>query len=129
MPSSDSGVVLSPSRHSVRETLDRFENLLRERGVKVFARIDQKREAETVGLTLRPTELLIFGNPKAGTPIMASFPAIAIDLPLKIVAWEENDGSTTVAYNSTEYLRARHGLSPEAAQKLDVSKLVELASS
>ena len=129
VPSPQNGVILVPSRYSVRETMDRLQNLLRERGVKLFARIDQQQEAEAVGLTLRSTELLIFGNPKAGTPIMDAFPSIAIDLPLKVFAWQGNDGNTNVAYNSVEYLRSRHGLTPEAAEKLDVSKLVELARS
>jgi uncharacterized protein (DUF302 family) len=121
------GVIQVESHHTVSETLDRLENLLRERGVKIFARIDQQREAEAVGLTLRPTELLIFGNPKAGTPIMDSVPSITIDLPLKVAAWQREDGTTVIAYSGAEYLRSRHGLTPEQAQKLDVSALVELA--
>lgn len=129
VPPPDNGLVLVPSRYSVRETMDRLQNLLRERGVKVFARIDQKREAEAVGLTLRPTELLVFGNPKAGTPIMDEFPGTAIDLPLKAVAWQNSDGGTTVAYNSAEFLHSRHGLTPEQSQQLDVSKLIDLARS
>lgn len=129
VPSLDNGVIQVSSRYSVGETIDRLRNLLHERGAKVFARIDQKQEAETVGLTLRPTELLVFGNPKAGTPIMDQFPSIAIDLPLKVVAWQSADGSTTVAYNSAEYLGSRFGITPELLQKLDVSALVQLASS
>jgi len=127
--SSSNGVIQLPSRHSVSETIDRLDKLLRERGLKVFARIDQKLEAEAVGLRLRPTELLIFGNPKAGTLIMEAFPSVAIDLPLKVVVWQDSDGNTVIAYNSAGYLRSRHGLTPESAQKLDVSALLELARS
>ncbi len=126
-PSPANGVIQLSSRHPVSQTLDRLESLLRERSVKVFARIDQKREAEAVGSRLRPTELLIFGNPKAGTPIMDAVPGITIDLPLKVAAWRKEDGSTVIAYNSAEYLGSRHGLTREQAQKLDISVLVELA--
>jgi uncharacterized protein (DUF302 family) len=125
--SSANGVIQLQSRYSVSETLDHLEGLLRERGVKVFARIDQKREAEAAGLTLRPTELLVFGNPKAGTPIMQLVPSVAIDLPLKVVAWQDDAGDTVISYNSAEFLLSRHGLTSEQVQKLDVSALVELA--
>ena len=127
--SSANGVIRLQSLHSVSETLDRLQNLLHARGVKVFARIDQKREAEAAGLTLRPIELLIFGNPKAGTPIMQVVPSVAIDLTMKVVAWQDDAGNTVISYNSSEFLLSRHGLTPEQAQKLDVSALVELARS
>jgi uncharacterized protein (DUF302 family) len=124
--STDHGIVQLPSPYSVTETLDRLERLLKEKGVRIFDRIDQRKEAEQVGLTLRPTELLIFGNPKAGTPLMEAVPSVALDLPLKVVAWEDA-GRTWIAYNSPEYLRNRHGLNEQQGSMLDVSPLVELA--
>ena len=106
----DNGVVRKPSRYSVTETLDRLEAILREKGVMVFARIDQRATAEAVGLALRPTQLLIFGDPKAGTPLMDACPSLAIDLPLKALAWEGDDGQVWFAHNSPAYLQQRHGL-------------------
>jgi uncharacterized protein (DUF302 family) len=126
-PSSPDGVVTLRSAHTAHETIDNLERILQEKGVRVFARIDQREEAEQVGLILRPTELLIFGNPEAGTPLMQAVPSLAIDLPLKIVAWDDEEGSTWVAYNSPEFLRIRHGLNEQQVAKLDVRALVELA--
>lgn len=124
------GMTILPSKHSVKETMDRFEHLLGEKNVKVFARIDQKQEAESVGLTLRPTELLMFGNPKAGTPLMQAVPTIAIDLPLKAVAWEDDSGKVWVGYNSPEFLKQRHGLTDEQTSKLSApNALIDLARS
>src|SRR5664279_3785614 len=108
--SSDNGIINKPSKYSVKETLDRLEVVLKSRGLMIFARIDQRAAAETVGLIMQPTELLIFGDPKAGTPLMNSYPLLAIDLPLKAVAWESKDGRVFLIYNSPEYLKQRHGL-------------------
>jgi uncharacterized protein (DUF302 family) len=99
-----------PSKYSVAETANRLESLLKSKGIKVFARIDQAAEAKAVGLSLRPTELLIFGDPRAGTPVMQKYPSIAIDLPLKALAWESVDGKVWLSYNSSEYLMERHQL-------------------
>lgn len=110
---SSSSFTQLPSRYSVSETLDRLESLLREKGIKIFARIDQRREAESVGLRLRPTELILFGNPKAGTPIMQAAPTSALDLPLKVVAWQDDSGQVWIAYNSADFFSQRHGLSPD----------------
>jgi uncharacterized protein (DUF302 family) len=126
-PSSPEGVVTLRSAHTAHETIDNLERILQEKGVRVFARIDQREEAEQVGLTLRPTELLIFGNPKAGTPLMQAVPSLAIDLPLKVVAWDDEEGRTWVAYNSPEFFRARHGMDEQQAARLDLSALVGLA--
>jgi uncharacterized protein (DUF302 family) len=107
----DSGIINRASKYSVKETLDRLESVLKSKGITIFARIDQKAAAETAGLSMRSTELLIFGDPKAGTPLMNSYPSLAIDLPLKAVAWESEDGRITLSYNSAEYIAQRHGLS------------------
>jgi uncharacterized protein (DUF302 family)/uncharacterized membrane protein YidH (DUF202 family) len=107
------GIIDKASNHSVEETVSRLEDLLRSRSVKVFALIDHSGEAEKAGMKMRPTKLLVFGNPSAGTPLMLAAPSVAIDLPLKILVWEDSDGKVWVSYNSSEYLRARHGL-PDA---------------
>jgi uncharacterized protein (DUF302 family) len=104
------GVIDLPSPYPVKETIDRLEILLESKGGKIFDRIDQQAEAAQVGLEMRPTELLIFGDPKAGTPLMNAYPSIAIDLPLKALAWEAADGQVWLSYNSPEYLAERHQL-------------------
>lgn len=106
----DLGLVKIPCTHGVPETLDRLERLLKERGVMVFARIDFSGDAARAGLTMRPEQMLIFGNPKAGTPLMQAEPVAGIDLPLKALVWEDADGRTWLAYNAPEYVVRRHGL-------------------
>jgi uncharacterized protein (DUF302 family) len=123
--SRDNGIVNKPSKYSVPETLDRLEAVLRSKGIKIFARIDQQAEAEKVGLEMRPTQLLIFGDPKSGTPIMDSYPSMAIDLPLKALAWEGADGRVWLSYNSPRYLQMRHGLEYEPFKP--VESLIEKA--
>jgi len=104
------GVIDIQSKFSVSETIDRLESLLRGKGVKIFGRIDQRAEAQVVNLSMPKTELIIFGDPKAGTPLMVKYPSIAIDLPLKAVVWESSDGKVWLSYNAPEYLKARHHL-------------------
>jgi len=104
------GVIDLPSPYSVLETADRLENLLLAKGNKIFTRIDQAAEAASVGMTLRPTILLVFGNPKAGTPLMEQFPSLAIDLPLKALIWESSDKTVYLSFTSPDYLRQRHHL-------------------
>jgi uncharacterized protein (DUF302 family) len=103
------GVIDLPSPHSVPETADRLENLLLAKGMKIFARIDQAAEATSVGMALRPTVLLLFGNPKAGTPLMEQFPSLAVDLPLRALIWESS-GKVYLSYISPDYLQRRHHL-------------------
>ena len=103
------GIVELPSRHSVDDTVRRLEDLLRSRSIKVFVVVDHSGEAESAGLAMPPTRLVIFGNPKAGTPLMLAAPSTAIDLPLKILVRQDAAGQVWVAYNAPEYLRARHG--------------------
>jgi len=112
------GVVTKESRHSVVQTIDRLEALVKSRGITVFARIDHAAGAQTVGLAMKPTQLLIFGHPKAGTPLMLRAPSIALDLPLKAVAWEDAAGKVWVSYNSGAFLAARHALEADAAKAL-----------
>ncbi len=106
----NSGIIDVPSPYSVPETLARLQSILKEKGVTVFALIDHSGEAAKVGLTMRPTQLLIFGNPKGGTPVMVAAPSVAIDFPLKALAWEDAQGKVWLSYNSPEYLQQRHGI-------------------
>ena len=108
-----SGVASIPSRHTVDETVARFTALLQAKGVTLFALVDHSGEAAKVGLSMPPTKLLIFGSPKAGTPLMLAAPSIAIDLPLKVLVAEDAAGKVSVSYNSPVYLQQRHGLAPD----------------
>ena len=104
------GIIDLPSSRPVAETVDRLESLLKAKGIKIFARIDQAAEARAAGLAMKPTVLLVFGDPKAGTPLMNRNPSIAMDLPLKALVWESADGKVWLSYNSPEFLQQRHGL-------------------
>ncbi|MGB8885603.1 MAG: DUF302 domain-containing protein [Candidatus Korobacteraceae bacterium] len=111
--SSQNGLIHLASKYSVEQTMQRLESLLQERGVMIFARIDHSGEAAKVGLTMRPTKLLIFGSPKGGTPLMQAAPSIAIDLPLKALFWEDADGKVWLTYNDPAYLQQRHNVPAE----------------
>lgn len=113
-----SGIVDIPSRYSVPETLARLQSILKEKGVTVFALIDHSGEAAKVGLEMRPTQLLIFGSPKAGTPLMVAAPSVAIDLPLKALAWQDGEGKVWLSYNAPEYLQQRHGIPPDLLKNI-----------
>lgn len=117
---SGNGLVDKPGRLSVEETVERLKGLLQSKGVTLFAVIDHSGEAQKVGMTMRPTKLLIFGNPKGGTPLMLAEPHIAIDLPLKILIWQDPEGKTRVTYNSAEYLKERYSLPAELVQNVAV---------
>jgi len=104
------GIVDFPSPYSVPETLARLQSILKQNGVTVFALVDHGGEAAKVGLQMRPTQLLIFGNPKAGTPLMVAAPTSAIDLPLKALAWQDAQGKVWLSHNAPEYLGERHGI-------------------
>jgi uncharacterized protein (DUF302 family) len=122
------GIVDIPSPYSVPETLARVEALLKEKGLAIFARIDHSGEAEKVGLKMRPTQLLIFGSPKAGTPMMVAAPSLAIDLPLKALAWEDGQGKVWLSYNAPEYLQQRHGFPADLMKNIaGVGALLEKA--
>lgn len=107
------GIVSIDSRYSVAESATRISAALLAKGISVFAVIDQSREAEKVGLALRPTQLIIFGDPKVGTALMNASPSLAIDLPLKALIWEDAGGKVQVSYNSPKYLQRRHALAQE----------------
>jgi uncharacterized protein (DUF302 family) len=106
----EGGIVSIPSNHSVDETVNRLENILRSKEITLFALIDHSGEAAKVGMKMPPTKLLIFGNPRGGTPLMLAAPSIALDLPLKILVSEDAQGKVWLSYNSPEYLKERHGL-------------------
>ena len=114
----DNGLTTVPSRHDVKVTVDRLEAAAKAKGLTIFARIDHAAGARIVGLTLRPTELLIFGNAKGGTPLMQLQQTIAIDLPLKILVWEDAQGKVWVSYNTPEYLQERHSLPQELVKNI-----------
>jgi uncharacterized protein (DUF302 family) len=114
------GIIDVPSNHSVDETVDRVTNILQAKGITLFALVDHSGEAEKVGMKMPPTKLLIFGSPKAGTPLMLASPSIAIDLPLKILVWQDEQGKVWVSYNSPEYLQQRHDLPQDLVQNIAV---------
>jgi uncharacterized protein (DUF302 family) len=119
-------LITKSSNYSVPETIDRIERAVMEKGMKIFARIDHGGEAKKAGLEMRPTQLLIFGNPKGGTALMVSRPTAAIDLPMKALAWTDKDGKVWLTYNSPELLHERHGVPAELTSKLDpVGALLE----
>jgi uncharacterized protein (DUF302 family) len=124
----DRGIADLPSNHSVDETVERLQSILRERGLALFALVDHSGEAEKVGLQMPPTKLLIFGSPKAGTPLMLAAPSVALDLPLKILVWQDGRGKVWVSYNTPEYLRERHGFPGELVPNIaGVSALASAA--
>lgn len=105
----DNGLTHLPSQHSVDDTVQRLQTLLSEKNIKLFAVIDHSGEAEKAGMQMNPTKLLIFGNPKGGTPLMQAVPTLAIDLPLKALVWQDAAGKVWLTYNDPAYLRRRHG--------------------
>src|SRR5271154_3805089 len=115
------GLLQVASRYTVNETVSRLESALAERGVRLFALIDHSGEAEKVGMKMRPTKLLIFGNPKGGTPVMVAAPTLAIDLPLKALVWEDESGKVWVTHNSPEYLQQRHGVPEDLIKNIAVA--------
>src|SRR6202163_3697492 len=114
------GIIDNPSNHSVEQTVEKLKNILQSKGVTLFALVDHSGEAEKAGMKMRPTKLLIFGSPKAGTPLMLAVPSSAIDLPLKILVWQDDQGKVWVSYNSAAYLQQRHGIPPELLQNISV---------
>jgi uncharacterized protein (DUF302 family) len=114
------GIVDKPSNHSVDQTVERLKSILQGKGVALFTIVDHSGEAEKAGLKMPPTKLVIFGNPKAGTPLMLAAPSSAIDLPLKILVWQDTQGKNWVSYNSPAYLLERHGLPQDLLQNIAV---------
>jgi len=123
------GLRVIPTPHTVADVLQKIQSLATARGIQVFAQIDFSGDAERSGLTLAPTGLLILGNPKAGTPLIAATPTAAIDLPLKVLAWRDAGGQTWVAYNAPEYVQERHGFPAELMKNIaGLDALVQAAA-
>jgi len=114
----DDGMIHLNSPHSVLETLERLETIVRAKEIPILAMIDHSGDAEKAGLKMEPTKLLIFGNAKAGTPLMIASPSVAIDLPLKALVWQDNDANVWVSYNSPNYLQQRHGIPDNLMQNI-----------
>jgi uncharacterized protein (DUF302 family) len=119
-PIADHGIIAIPSNHSVDQTVETLKRILQAKAVTLFALIDHSGEAQKAGMKMRPTRLLIFGNPKAGTPVMLAAPTTAIDLPLKILVAEDDRGKVWISYNSPVYLQERHRLPRELLQNIAV---------
>jgi uncharacterized protein (DUF302 family) len=120
MTTQDKGLVTVPSSHSVDDTVAKLETMLAEKQVKLFAVIDHSGEAKRAGLEMPPTKVLIFGNPKGGTPLMVAAPSTAIDLPLKLLVWEDGEGKVWITYNSPQYLQERHQFPKELMANIAV---------
>ena len=120
LPDNDSGLIDIPSNHSVEETVEKLTGILKAKGITLFALVDHGGEAEKAGIRMRPTKLFVFGNPKAGPPVMLASPSSAIDLLLKILVWEDANDKVWVTYNSPIYLQERHNIPPELLQNIAV---------
>ena len=118
--SNSRGIIDIPSNHSLDQTVERVKGILQAKGIILFALVDHGGEAEKAGMKMPATKLLVFGSPKAGTPLMLAAPSIAIDLPLKILVWEDVHGRVWVSYNSPAYLQERHNLPPGLLQNVGV---------
>jgi uncharacterized protein (DUF302 family) len=118
----DNGIISKSSSHSVDQTVEKLKNILQAKGVMLFTLVDHSGEAEKAGMKMRPTKLLIFGNPKGGTPVMLAAPTSAIDLPLKILVWEDDLGKVWLSYNSPAYLQGRHGIPPQLMKNIAVAE-------
>jgi uncharacterized protein (DUF302 family) len=120
----NSGLIHLSISHSVDEATSKLKRILAEKKVTLFTVIDHSGEATKVGMKMRPTKLAIFGNPKAGTPIMLASPNSAIDLPLKILIWEDDHGKVWITYNSPAYLQQRHNLPPEVLPNISAIEVL-----
>ena len=124
----NNGIINKVSSHSVDQTVEKLKNILQSKGITLFAVIDHSGEAEKVGMKMPPTKLLIFGSPKAGTPLMLAAPSVALDLPLKILVAEDAQGKVWLSYNSPEYLKERHGLPPNLLPNIAVEEALATAT-
>lgn len=120
----ENGIISKSTNRTVDETVERLKALLQAKGIKLFAVIDHSGEANTIGIKMPPTKLLIFGNPKGGTPLMLSAPTVAIDLPLKLLVWEDADGKRWISYNSPQYLKQRHALPDDLLKNIAVIEVL-----
>jgi uncharacterized protein (DUF302 family) len=128
MSNAENGIESVRSAHSVGESVERLKNLLAAKHVTLFALVDHSGEAAKAGLAMRNTKLLIFGNPVAGTPLMLAAPSIAIDLPLKILVWEDAQGGAWLSWNSPEYLAQRHGVPEDLEKNIGVAAVLAAAA-
>jgi uncharacterized protein (DUF302 family) len=121
------GVIIHPSEYPVKETIDRLQAFLRQHGATIYARIDQQAELQKTGQSIPPIEFIMFGNPKAGGPIMIANPVAALDLPLKIIAWEDDQKNVFVAFNDAAYIEERYSLPYNTNSPLNLANLVAMA--
>ncbi len=118
------GVTTRKSQYSVKETIDHLQVALEQHNVTIYARIDQQQELQKVGLVIPPLEFLLFGNPAAGGQVMVENPMASLDLPLKVIAWEDEQQTVYIAYNSSGYIKDRYSLSAGVAARLDLDLLI-----
>lgn len=118
------GVNIYPGKYSVKETIDRLQLFLEQHGATIYARIDQQDELRKTGQTIAPLEFLLFGNPKAGGALMAQSSLVALDLPLKVIAWEDDNSKVWVACNDAKYIEERYSLSHNENSPLNLDKLI-----
>lgn len=121
------GIIQQASPYTVKETIDRLAGFLRDRGVTIYARIDQQSEVQKSGRTIPPLEFLLFGNPKAGGPIMEEDPVAALELPLKVISWQDKEGKVWIAYNEAQYIEERYSIRHELMQPLDPGPIIAKA--
>jgi uncharacterized protein (DUF302 family) len=121
------GIIEQASPWSVKETIDRVEGFLKDHGVTIYARIDQQSEVKKAGREILPLEFLLFGNPRAGGPIMEENPMAALELPLKIISWQDKEGKVWIAYNEAQYIEERYSLRHELSQPLDLHPVITKA--
>ncbi len=118
------GIIIRPSQYSVKETIDRLQTFLQAHGATLYARINQQSEVNKAGQHLFPLEVILFGNPKAGGPLMAENPLVALDLPLKVIAWQDDQQKVWIAYNDAAHFEDRYALQHSAASPLALDKVI-----
>jgi uncharacterized protein (DUF302 family) len=121
------GIIIKPSKYSVKETIDRLQHFLQQQDVTIYARIDQQSEVSHAGMRLLPLEFILFGKPRAGGPLMIANPLAALDLPLKIIAWEDQQQKVWLAYNDAAYVRERYNLPEPMSAPLNLDPIVSKA--
>jgi uncharacterized protein (DUF302 family) len=124
MTTQDQGLTSIASTRSVDDTVTKIESILKEKSVKIFTIIDHSGEAKQAGLEMHPTKVVIFGNPKGGTPLMLAAPTTAIDLPLKLLVWEDGEGKVWITYNTPQYLQQRHQFPNELIANIAVEEAI-----
>ena len=125
----DNGIVTVSTQRTVEQAADALASLIQAKNIILFARIDFAADAQRAGLAMPPAQLFVFGNPRAGTPLIQAVPSVALDLPLKVLVWQDSDGRVWLSYNATSYLQARHGAPAELMKAIDgVGALVQAAA-